>query len=711
MRIEPSRRRRRALRSLLVLAVLGALTGALPGSWGVASVSAEDPLYTIEVTPTSDLVDGQAVSVVIRAAPGRRVGVSGKLNVCRADTTYTTNDDLLPFVGGKCPDKPLSSSASGPWPIRAYPDGSTAVATVRVGTGRVEWGPAEDPTRFELSCDAATPCRLVLDFQIEGGPRVIDSSVLLTFGDESPIATCGGVRPGALSTGGSDRMLGAWIDWTRSQCASEGAKASTQAVLAGEGEGHASFASGISDLTYSAVGPTFPGEAEAGRASVSVPVALNAAVVGLLGGYGSTDPDWPSAVPKPYRDVKVTVAELATLFGKGPFLFEATYITQLQQRNAELARGDSLTNPSKFNPLAPAGGDAVTYFATTAFDTQAGDQWRTPPLNITGNPPDVPRGVHPSFALADPPFVSSLFELYSSQAQLRKTVAENEFKPYNYGPIWVLTDLATATRLGIPTVAVQNGAGEFVQPTAASLQAAATSLTEQEDGTFLPNVGTTAAGAYPLTFVEHAVAPAEPLLDESCAARSDSQAVLTSWIGYLTGPGQSTMPAGLVPLTPALASAAAEARAEIGTAAPTGDCAPVVPAEPTDPTDPTDPTGLPADSPGAIPAAAFLSAVGGTGPGASSVPRSSTGAGSSSAATGSSGVGGEAASTGAGDPVDADGAATATLISEVDQPDLPGSRAPGWLTGAISLVALAVLGAIGGTVSSGRPLRLPGRRP
>lgn len=707
MRSESRRRRRPGLRPVIAVAALAVLAGLVPGSWGASPVAAEDPLYTLEVTPSTGLVDGQAVDVIVRAAPGRRVGVSGKLNVCRADTTYETNDDLLPFVGGKCPDKPLSSSASGPWPIRAYPDGSAAVASMRVGTGRVEWGPAENPTQFALTCDAANPCRLVVDVQIEGGPRIIDSSVLLTFADDSPIGTCGGVRPGALSTGGSDRMLGAWIQWTREQCASEGAKASTQAVLAGEGEGHDSFASGLSDLTYSAVGAAFPGEGDPARASVSVPVALNAAVVGILGGYGSTAPDWPSAVPKPYEDVKVTVPELATLFGKGPFLFEATYISQLQQRNAELARGDALTNPSKFNPLAPAGGDAVAYVASTAFDTQASDQWRTPPLNITGNPPDVPRGVHESFALADPPFVSSLFELYSSQAQLKKTVAENEFKPYNYGPIWVLTDLATAERLGIPTVAVQNAAGEFVRPTATSLQAAAATLTPQEDGTFLPDVGTTAPGAYPLTFVEHAVAPAEPLLDDACAPRTESQAVLADWLEYLTGPGQSTLAPGLAPLTPTLAAAASGARAEVGVATPTGDCAPEGPVDPTDPTDPTDPASLPPDSPGAIPAAAYLAAVGGGSVGGSSVPRAgSTGAAGSSA--GSAGV-----EDVAGVPED-DAApgetATATLISEVDRPDLPGGRAPGWLAGAFSLVALAVLGAIGGMASSGRPLRLPGRR-
>ena len=60
--------------------------------------------------------------------------------------------------------------------------------------------------------------------------------------------------------------------------------------------------------------------------------------------------------------------------------------------------------------------------------------------------PNAPRGVHDSLALADPPFTFSLFELYSAQGQVKRLVADFAYRPFSYGPIWVLTDLATVAK-------------------------------------------------------------------------------------------------------------------------------------------------------------------------------------------------------------------------------------------------------------------------
>jgi hypothetical protein len=701
------RQRARLLYAFSACCLLTALlTGPLSGARAPAA-RADDLPYTLEVSPTTGLVDGQAVSVVVRAATGQRIGSSGLIYICRADATYTSNADLQPYTAGKCPNAPISSSGSLlPWPIRSYPNGSTSVSTVRMGTGTTQWGPAGDPDQFSLTCDPANPCRLVIEIPVEGRGRFIDASTLLTFADDSPIGACGGSDPDALNAGGPDRMLGTWINWTRSQCVASGSQASTLAVLTGEGDGHESFARGQADLSYSAVGPHFPGSTpEEPRASVSVPVGLNAAVIGVLGGYGTRDADWPDGVPRPFTDVKVTIAEMASLFGAGPFLFEASNYDSMAARNPQLAAVGSLTNFGRINPLAPAGAEAVSWLATTAFDTQAADQWRTPPLDIEGNPPDVPRGVHASFALADPPFVSALFELYSAQSILKKAIAENEFKPYNYGPIWILTDLATASQLGIPTVAVQNAAGNYVAPTADSLRAAVPAMEEQADGTFLPDIATEAPDAYPLTFVEHAVAPTEPLLDAACEPRTGSQELLADWLAYITGPGQAVLPAGMVGLTPELAAAAEDARAAVGQAAPTGDCAPE---EPTTTTTTTPPpgalptprggTGLP---PGAPPGGieGFESPIGGSGG-----PGSSGSGGSSGGATIDSDTDdGDEADDAGGDELD--GGATA----DVEMPE-PGGQAPaGGLAGTGALLGLAALGGVGGMISSGRPLRLPGR--
>lgn len=603
----PAKRATRATqvgaRLLVLTLVTAGLLATLMVQSGTSPAGAQAPPYTIEVTPRTGLVDGDTVDVLVRPGAGQAVA-SGTIRICRDGATYATPTDLLPFTAGNCPNAPISSSGSFlPAAIRAYPNGAAAAATLRVGTGTVEWGPGTDPRRFSLTCDIDTPCRLVVDVLV-GSQRVIDSSTLLTFSTLDPIGACGGASADALATGGPDRLLGMWVDLTQGQCQREGVRASTQAVLAGEGDGHRAFGARSADLTYSAVGGHYPDDPAGPRQSVSVPVALNATVIGVLGGYGTDAADWPVGVARPYSQVRMTMEEMATLFGQGQGVF-GRFLGAAQARNPELAAGLSLSNTSRTNPLAPATSDAVSWFATRGFDELAGGVWRTAPLNIDGNPPDVARGVVDSFALADPPFAVALFELYSSYSQLLRVAASVE--PSSLGPIWVLTDLATARSLDIPTVALQNARGEFVAPTEASLRAAAVDLERQPDGTFLPPVRIDEPGAYPLTFVEHAVAPAEPLLAADCSARTGSQQILAGWLAHLTGPGQALLPAGLVPLTPSLAAAAAESRARVGTAAVTGTCGPttgttVPPTTPGGfPTFPSGPIGGFSDIPGGVP--------------------------------------------------------------------------------------------------------------
>jgi hypothetical protein len=428
-------------------------------------------------------------------------------------------------------------------------------------------------------------------------------------------------------------------------------------------------------------------------------VAVNAAVIGVLGGYGTDATDWPSGVPHPFEDVKVTIEEMAILFGQGPFSFGAL-LTQLQARNPELALGNSLSNSGKPNPLAPAGSEGVTWFATSAFDALAPEVWKTPSLAISGNPPDVPRGVHDSLALADPPFVAALFELYSAQALLKKLVAENTFKPFNYGPIWVLTDLATAELLDIPTVAIENSRGEFVQPTPESLHAAVTTMVQQPDGTFLPEIDGSgdglasredAAGAYPLTFVEHAVVPAEPLVDVDCNPRTASQAVLADWLTFITGPGQASLAPGLVALTPELATAATESIALVGDSTLSGACAP----------DPPDPPGEPPLPPGAPPGAPPGLPGGNLG----GVPPGGLGGDPSDPTSPGGYAGGGTPTDESSDESDDPAGADLDGDGDVDEADLPGlddSKGSGALAGSAALLGLAALGAAGGTLSGGR---------
>ena len=105
-------------------------------------------------------------------------------------------------------------------------------------------------------------------------------------------------------------------------------------------------------------------------------------------------------------------------------------------------------------------------------------------------------------------------------------------------------------------------------------------MTKQADGTLLPNPASKAnPDAYPLSFVEYALAPTDPLVSTvgaehlagpgravaaTTTPRTASQALLTSWLIYATGAGQSNLPPGFAPLTADLQAQAAKAIAAIG---------------------------------------------------------------------------------------------------------------------------------------------------
>jgi hypothetical protein len=214
----------------------------------------------------------------------------------------------------------------------------------------------------------------------------------------------------------------------------------------------------------------------------------------------------------------------------------------------------------------------------------------------------------------------------------------------------------------------------------------ANATTKQQGSTGASTMAGDAPGAYPLTFVEHAVVPHEPLVDDSCAARSSSQALLAEWLTYLTTDGQAHLTSGLVPLPPAMLEAAKAQVPKVGTAPATGKCGPAAPPD-------ANPGGLPADVPSGdfpngsdsgLPDNQFASEPGGGGSG--------SGGGSSSGGAGSgSGTGGPA------------GPATQAIAETGGGLPGFGGGASGVIGGTLALLALAVVGGVGGYVSSRRP--------
>jgi len=196
------------------------------------------------------------------------------------------------------------------------------------------------------------------------------------------------------------------------------------------------------------------------------------------------------------------------------------------------------------------------------------------------------RGADASLALADPSYILAV-DLYSNSSFLSKTLAGLPNSGGGLGGVWVLSDMAIADELTMTPVALGNANGAFVAPTPETMTSAVSRMEPDASGVLqLDPTVTAPAGQpqpYPLTYVEYAMVPAEPLVDATCTARPDSQAALAAWLDYLVSPeGQSELSPGMVALTPELQTQAAAAIAQVGAAPLT--CTPPPPPPGTSPT-------------------------------------------------------------------------------------------------------------------------------
>ena len=184
-------------------------------------------------------------------------------------------------------------------------------------------------------------------------------------------------------------------------------------------------------------------------------------------------------------------------------------------------------------------------------------------------------------ALAEPPFLPppDQLALFTGRPAMRKALFSGGTQ--QGGGVWFLTDLATADALALSPVGIEShpGSGTYVAPTPESIVAALPAMVPDAGGVLIASSSPPPATAgnpqpYALSMVEYAVVPAEPLRNTDCTRRDKSQVLLTNWLKYITGPaGQAALPPGMIPLTPALASAAAAALPKVGAAATTGACA------------------------------------------------------------------------------------------------------------------------------------------
>ncbi len=601
---------RRAVGAALAFAAVAtsaAFASVVPAV-AAGSESATSTPWTVSVSETTDLVDGQRIKVNLKAPSD--VSIYGvQIQVCRLGVAYQPSSGSRPntdFNEGSpnCPNQAISSSGDKrviPTDLTSAKDPEGATYGYTVGSGRVVW--ENGGQNYDLSCDGGHPCALVV--QVRGtGPGQpttwIPTIFELSYRSSDPLAGCGGAAAGALKSQGSERIEESWIHWTRSSCQRPGATgALTSAIFPGDGRALTDYVSGRADVTYTSLGFTEgTGFIDAGvsggateRPSIATPLAVNATVIAVANWYPG-----PSGRKLPYSDIKLTADEAAALIGGGPYGV-GPHLQDIYARNPQLAASGMFDTNSAIQVTAPAEREGTTWLLTRYLSDLAPEGWMVPNnAAIFGDDAGKPRVVNSSFGTARPAYTRAL-EPYTSRSVLRSRLY-NSIGP---GGLWVVTDYATAKQLDLHPVAIENADGAFVQPTDDTLRAATDTIDLADPNPWVPGTDLTASSAaaagraptagvdpYPLTFVEYALAPAEPLRNDDCTPRTASQEILTSWLRYVTGEAQAELADGLIALTPALAEQAAERIAAVGASETTGPCAGWTPESELVPTPPVD---------------------------------------------------------------------------------------------------------------------------
>lgn len=269
----------------------------------------------------------------------------------------------------------------------------------------------------------------------------------------------------------------------------------------------------------------------------------------------------------PYTGLDITAGQMA----------EVLSLDGIQTWNTPLGRTLVAENPRLANdyyrgagggPITHSGSvsgvvatsttQATTYFATTFLHTLApttlvSATFGHPQLSVTANFGVV----EPKYNATTETGLSNLIHYLTPGVQPFSLVSSSDAAAIWGGQADFAIETPTSTT--------------YVAPTESTMQAAVSDMAPQADGTLVPDPrGGPVNGtqAYPLTYVEYAIAPTQPLMTATCAPRTQSQQDLAAWLSYITGAGQTSLPAGMAPLTSALQAQAQAAIAKVGEATP-----------------------------------------------------------------------------------------------------------------------------------------------
>ena len=593
--------------------------------------SSTPPYFTVAVTPTQDLVDGQKLSITVtRTAAGTATALEihqvaiawcaphtelrhtttdslssrGQNSVhstalpgtaACSSSTFPLNGDPLLFTTVSPPEKPTGT----------YPSLTTTVQAQSTRGTTVDHG-------LPLACDATSPCTLAVAVQATVKATVVTTTsnttvhgtyffmTPVTYAPTTIAESCGGVATGELNSAGPDRLTGLLTTWTVGACGAKvgGGKELSTPLTSGQSDANAlcGFASGRDDLAYSAVGygtassPFNPanctvltGGAQPDRHYVAVPIALNAVVLAHTQTLKIQTADTETAFEDYPSQLDITDGQLAQLLGENGHTQTWTGST--------LGKGLLTENPTLFNDyfyvtrpktyypiihrnpaagsakgaMVTSGAQATTYLATSLLHNLE----PTTLLSQTkGHPKLEPTA---DFSTVTPRYDTiPITGLTNIVHNMLPTTGEG-------GDPWALLSASDADAIwfGLDGFALQvpgTTPPVYAAPSKANMDTAAADMLAEPDGTLVPNPQPTVAGGqtpYPLTYVEYAIVPTQPLTTSSCTPRTQSEANLVDWLDYITGPGQTLLPAGMAPLPHTLQLQAVAAIAQVGkTSAP-----------------------------------------------------------------------------------------------------------------------------------------------
>jgi hypothetical protein len=146
-----------------------ALTDNERGIEGTGTLPPPELPVTVRMSSTSDLVDGQPISISITPKEGFPSEVYGfEARFCKADATFRGLYDFFPTVASKCINAPVSSNSDAYLEVRGSQPYQLAEGTIRAGIGSDAFT-TEDDKGVQITCDQSHPCKLVLMIQVPYG--------------------------------------------------------------------------------------------------------------------------------------------------------------------------------------------------------------------------------------------------------------------------------------------------------------------------------------------------------------------------------------------------------------------------------------------------------------------------------------------------------------------------------------------------------------